>query len=800
MLKSGIVLFLVFLCFTKTNAQDQSGVKGPKYSRAKIFYKSPKGLLLLASHGLPVDHGSHKKGIFIESDFSENELNIARSLGMNVEVVIDDVKQFYVERNKSGSPKSQLKNASCLASSSGNGYVTPSNFALGSMGGFFTYNEFLSHIDAMAQQYPHLISAKQPISTSLNTAEGRPLYWLKISDNPNVDETEPEILYTAIHHSREPASLTQLIYYMWYVLENYDTDDEIKAIVDHTEMYFVPMINPDGYVYNVVNDPNGGGMWRKNRRNHGNGDYGVDPNRNYSYQWGTTGVSFNTSQDTYPGSAAFSEAENQLIKMFCEDHEFVMALNYHTYGNLLLYPYGHQNLLTPDNDTYVAISSLMVSENGFSNQLSSLLYPASGDSDDWMYTATPQKDKILALTPEIGNNSAGFWPAQNDIIGICESTLYQNITAAHLITNYAKINDLNPSNTEIASGHLKYDLQRLGLQDPANFTVSVEALEGLTITGSSNAHNNMTLLQTDEDSIAYALNFGLVAGDPIRYVWELDNGLYVYRDTIEKVYGTAQIAFADNGSGLTNWTSNSWDITSQEFHSPSSSITDSPSGEYSNSSSSEIQLNQTIDLTNAISANVSFWAFWEIEVGYDYVQFMVSTDGGNNWIPQCGKYTKAGNGNQDQGNPVYDGAQSSWVQEEISLSDYIGQTIQFRFMLKSDQYVSKDGFYFDDFEVNVLYGPASLEDEAAYQFNLMQNMPNPSTGETAIGYRLPVGVSNAQLVITNQVGQLIERFDLSATSNSININTDNYATGSYLYFIETNGVRSASQKMLVTGK
>ena len=63
---------------------------------------------------------------------------------------------------------------------------------------------------------------------------------------------------------------------MWYLLENYDSDSEIQSIVDNTELYFIPVVNPDGYLYNELTNPNGGGFWRKNRFN----GFGVDNNRN----------------------------------------------------------------------------------------------------------------------------------------------------------------------------------------------------------------------------------------------------------------------------------------------------------------------------------------------------------------------------------------------------------------------------------------------------------------------------------------------------------------------------------------
>ena len=130
------------------------------------------------------------------------------------------------------------------------------------MGGYLTYSEMLSELDDMAQQYPNLITVKTPIHNFL-THENRPIYHVKISDNPNSNESEANVLYTAIHHAREPMSLMENIFFMWYLLENYNTNLEVKYLVDNNQMFFVPCINPDGYIYNEITDPNGGGMWRK---------------------------------------------------------------------------------------------------------------------------------------------------------------------------------------------------------------------------------------------------------------------------------------------------------------------------------------------------------------------------------------------------------------------------------------------------------------------------------------------------------------------------------------------------------
>ena len=143
------------------------------YHKAKIYYSSTKDLVLLANQGVAIDHVTHKKGVFIESDFSQNEINLAKGLGLNVEIVIPNVSEFYANQNNSQT-KNQNKNASCNNQNQIN-YPVPTNYNSGSMGGFLTYSEMLQELDDMATLYPNLISVKQGIS-NFSTEEGRPIY------------------------------------------------------------------------------------------------------------------------------------------------------------------------------------------------------------------------------------------------------------------------------------------------------------------------------------------------------------------------------------------------------------------------------------------------------------------------------------------------------------------------------------------------------------------------------------------------------------------------------------------------
>lgn len=750
------------------------------YSRVKIYTDS-KGLQQLAELGVAVDHGIHKQGFFFISDFSENEINTMREHGYQYEILIDDVKKFYRERNLS-SQKSVEKNIDC-GQTGGGGSTTfvpevPANFNLGSMGGFFTYQECLNELDAMASQYPNLVSAKAPISTFLTT-ENRPIYWLRISDNPSIDETdEPEVLYSAIHHAREPVAMSQLIFYMWYLLENYTSSEEIQFLLNNTEMYFVPCINPDGYVYNETTDPMGGGMHRKNRRDVGTSNKGVDLNRNYSYGWGTTGVSTDVDSDTYPGTGAFSESETQAMKWFCENRNFLFAFNAHAYSDALLFPISTtEEEFAADHDYFSALTGHMVQFNGYANIKSSALYPASGESDDFMYKEDlVNKPQIFAMTPEIGNDSEGFWPASNQITSICQDMVFPNLILSHLTHRYLDVSDTDPSTVENIAGNFGHSAYRLGYE-VGSVTVSIEPLIGIQSVGSSVSYD-LNLMETQNGVISYVLNSSIQYGDVIKYVLNTDYGTWIDRDTIIKSFGSITLQYFDDASSNSGWTGG-WGTSNSVYYSASNSFTDSPTGNYQNGAEETYQFNQMIDLTNATSALISYHAQWDIESDFDFCQFQVSTDDGNTWNAQCGLYTSPGvgpgsGGVQPDGEPLYDGTQSSWVLEEISMNDYLGQIVKVRFLLQSDGGLRKDGFYFDDFQVMYNEDPFWGIDEMSME---TKTMPNPANTYAYVSFSKVV--NKGTLNVFDQAGKLVLEQSIYQPGNKLTLDLEKIPSGIY---------------------
>ncbi|RMB61091.1 T9SS C-terminal target domain-containing protein [Dokdonia sinensis] len=779
-------LFLIILAFTTVSVAQ---MERETYQRAKISFNEDIDLSRLDALGIATDHGIRKKDHYLIAEFSKNDLELIRSNGFQVDVLVADARALFLEQNRTN--KSTYKRSSCDGDL-GNDYPTPANFNQGSMGGYLTYQEVLDELDDMRALYPELISEPSDINDFVTEGQpndavtpsigGNGIKWVRISDNADTDENEPEILYTSIHHAREPMSLMQNIYYMWYLLENYDTDEEIKSIVDNTELYFVPIVNPDGYLHNEFTNPNGGGFWRKNRKN-GNG---VDNNRNYDYfingdsdngVWGGSGSSGNPSSDIYRGPSPISEVENQAIKWLLEQHNFVIALNSHTSGELLYYPFAYNGQATPDEAIFVDMAAELTSRNDYF-ELRDCCF--SGDSDDFMYGTVGTHNPIFAFTPEIGTS---FWPPAGNIDPVCKEMMYQNITAARMANNYGRLHETAALFTgDETSAIASFEIKNFSVSGDGNFTVSLNPItENITNSGTPVNFNNLELLAIETGIITYEIDPATTYGDPVVYELIINNGLYDTALRVEKIYGSANQVFTDEGDSVSvNFDTDSWGTTSSFFVSPSSSITDSPNRNYRNNENNTIELKEPIELTDAISASVSFQARWDIEANFDYVQFQISTDGGNNWEAQCGEFTSTGATAQDEGQPLYDGVQNDWIREQIDLSAYLDNTILARFQLVTDGGNTADGFYFDDLEFTVLKDEELSVDDTAFA-KAFSTYPNPVSN----AFNIVTSLNDYTMTMYNLQGQRIKT--ISNLSGNQTIDYSIYASGMYFVQLKSQG-------------
>jgi carboxypeptidase T len=772
------MLIIIILSTTYCYAQTET------YAKIKIYFDESHTIKSLSALGVEVDHGSREK-TFLINDFSATEIKQIQHAGFKTETLVENVSDYYANQN---ADLSEDRGANSCDKQYN--IKKPKRFRLGKMAGYYQYNDLLAIVDSMRLAYPKLISVKTAISGA-KTHEDRPIYWLRISDNPDKEEkTEPQVLYTAVHHAREPGSISQMIYYMWYLLENYDTNPEIKFLLNNTELYFVPCVNPDGYVYNETTKPAGGGLWRKNRRKNTDGSFGVDLNRNYGYKWAfdNTGSSPTPSAETYRGPSAFSEPETKALKTFCESHTFLTAFNYHTYGNLLIYPWSYLDAVaSPDFGEY---GKRLVAQNNYKagSVTETVGYQVNGDSDDWMYGDTTAKKAILTFTPEVAESS--FWAPANTIVTTCEENLRPNLDLAMFTHNYVLTEDLSAHFLTDKNGNISLSLKRYGLQS-GPVSVQVKSLSANASTNNTVKVLSLKQFETSALLIPYTLNNNVKNFENINFLVSINNGDVVLTDTLKKVFTFNQKLWSDNANNNSNWTiGTAWGITTSTFVSAPSCITDSPSGNYGNNAYHTITTKKSIDLKGATRAVLQFQAKWDLEPQGDNVQIQVSTDGVG-FESLCGQHTHIGDYVQAKNLPIYDGTQSNWVSEEVDLSDYAGKKVWLRFLLSSDDFTVFDGFYFDDLNIVTDNGITAIQDIQAFEFKAI---PNPASNEISIQH---IDNEMIRLELSDISGKrLLEK---TIQSSSEKISTDGLPNGIYIYRLYR-GDKIVSTRKLVISK
>ena len=723
------------------------------YQEIRVFHADPSTLQSLNNLGIPLDHVRKNKDESLDVVVTMEEAHALLEIGIPFDVRQHDLTKYFVTRSMPGIER---------------------DFPLGSMLGNYTLLEAIAQMDTLRNMYPDFVSEKDSIGTSI---EGRTIWAFKVSDYPSVDEDEPEVLYTGLTHAREPVSMMNLFFFVRWLCENYSSDPTAEFLVNHREMWFVPIINPDGYAYNETIAPNGGGMHRKNRKpnpdnsNCNNGtQQGIDLNRNYSYNWGAdnSGSSGNPCSAVYRGASAFSEPETEAISNFILARQFKNVLHYHTYSNVLIHSWGDGTFPDePDLSTLREIGAEMTRENGYAvgTGTETIGYGVNGDAVDWTYGTAG----LISYTPEVGSYADNFWPSEDRVVPLCQNQVHSNkifaLVAGSDYIVYDRLFD-NQFPTLEDTVAISLMIQNRGLTDSdGSVSLTINPLNDASLINSQTVIIQTIPSRTTDTTIIFlSVSAASINGTKAGLVITIqDTSSLAKLDSVSVIFGTPEVIFQDGGeNGMTFWTDDDEWGTVQDAAEGMYSITDSPIGDYVGDWGTSItQFINPLSFAGVVYPYVTFASKWSIEKNYDFVQFQISTDG-ISWHPLSGDYTTIGSGQtaQPSSEPGYDGYQEDWVNEFIDLAIFAHEPeVNIRFILSSDGSVEEDGFYFDDFSINgyqrFLKGDL-YQDQILNVYDLLVLIEYTIFNNTIPANLIPIGDMNADgFVNADDIGSLI---------------------------------------------
>ncbi len=396
-----IILYLsIVMVFTVAYANETR-------MEAKVYFTDPEELFtrmgdLFGDLDICTVQPSTDQEYYLLINTTQDQLAQIQDLGFNTEITFPDIaEQFYL---MAGSRDPQIQRT---------------------FGYFYTYWETVDTLQYLASLYPSITR----YYSAGNSYQGLSIIAFKISDNPTVDEAEPSVCFNGATHAREPMGNYLCMDFVKYLLANYGSDSFVTWLVNNREIYFLPVLNPDGYRYN---SDSGGSTanWRKNRRIVQSPYIGIDLNRNYGYKWGydNIGSSGSPSSEGYRGPSRFSEIETQVARDFYLPKKIRTQIDYHSYGSYNLCVWGYSGTAEPIPDSAMVweILDSMRVKNGYPANRTGpcyrVLYAANGTSTEWetkdtLHLGVP---KFSTFALSIETNQTNFWD------GVSNWTTIQN--------------------------------------------------------------------------------------------------------------------------------------------------------------------------------------------------------------------------------------------------------------------------------------------------------------------------------------------------------------------------------------
>lgn len=563
---------------------------------------------------------------------------------------------------------------------------------LDDMGGYATFSEIQEWYATMKGNYPNLLSEIDTLGFSI---EDRPLWAFKISNNPNTDEDEPELLLNGAIHAREVITPMILMNFCEHLCENYGTDGAITELVNNREIWVLPVINPDGYVHNEVSQPNGGGTWRKNKRRIDGTLRGVDLNRNWPAHWGMNdaGSSPDPESATYRGQSAGSEPETQAMMDFINDHEFRIIINYHSYSNLILYPYSHSMNAIPEDITIyeVMADSLNLTLGWNTGPAQALLYTVNGDAVDWQEEECDYRN--FSFVPEVGGVMDGFWPASDRIQPLCDGQIEP------LMFVLRAAGDVDAYNYPVAPA--------VTVPDTVGGSFAAEWVSQDDVPG--NAPYTYDLIELEQPGTTDHVNPDLMVQH-----WEM-NGFSVATDT---VHSTPAAYYSGSGSSRTS------SLVSTQWM--------------------EVQEDDTL----------SFNTWYSIEPGWDFAYVQVRTTD-TLWVSIPGNITtEESYQGRNRGHGIT-GSERQWVRGEFPLDDFAGQSIKIRILYCTSWLVGEEGMYIDDIYPVEVFGTERLVLEGTSDLSTQVTCPDGIDQLTPVWYKVRTKDAQGQYSVWSDAAKTI---------------------------------------------
>lgn len=772
-----IITFLV-IAFSANFLFAQKNEGNEKYSQVRIFATSNYDFQKLAGADLHLDGGIHKPGLYFETWLSESEIELLKKSGVSYQVTVEDWTEYY--NNLPQMTPFEVQKA--LEQSAKDYNVTHSIY--GTMGGHLKWEEMIQKLDSMRIEYPLYVSQKFSLG---NTYENRPMWTVRITKNPDAPTGRPELWLNGLTHAREPVGTSNIFYFLYWLLENNNIDPVATYILNNREIYFTLAINPDGYCYNQSTNPNGGGMWRKNRKPQGSA-IGVDLNRNFgTYNfWNSTnnGSSTSPSSDTYRGPSPFSEPETQNFKNFVNSRNFRASLDYHTYGNYLIKPYSWCDPIpTPHDYVYNEYGADITAVNGFKfgTPYQTVNYYVRGGDIDWMYSTdtTGHTRHIFTMTPEVG---ASFWPAQSLIMSLVQSCLHMNKYYALIAGPYTGLNSATFNKniyTQGETGNVKIVFRNKGQYDAQNVKIELTpASNYLTIPVQTYNKASLPIFAADSTTFNFTIGSACPNNTALnaRLRIKQNDSVIVHEELLSIFVGTGYSILVDSAeNGTANWpTMTSWAIVTNKYLSPTHSFKGSC---LSNQTTQMMSI--PVNVSTYPAVYLSFYQKHALETGYDFGYVEVSSDNGVNWSQLA----------------TYNGVDSAvWKFKSFNITGIVGGStnMKVRFRIVNDVALNWDGWYIENIKIlgyqsSPLTGIVGNNNIIPDVYSLEQNYPNPFNPATQINYSL----ANAGLVkitVYDLLGRVVMKLVNEvkpAGYYSVEFNASELSSGIYLYRMES---------------